>query len=365
MDRTKGIVRASYVGIGGNMVLVAFKLAVGIAANSIAIILDAVNNASDALSSIITIIGTKLANKPPDRDHPFGHGRIEYLTSMIIAVIILAAGLVSVRESIDKIIHPGETDYTYITVIVIVASILAKIFIGIYLGRAGKKFSSQALVASAVDSNYDAVISGGTLVAALVAMFWSIDIDGIVGLIISAFVIKAGIDILREALDPIIGARESDEFGHEIKMYIEKFPEVNGVYDLILDDFGPGTFMGSVHIEVDDDMTAGRIHELTRDISEKVYQKFHVILTVGIYATNMNVEFAPIRECLMTEVAKHPEVLGVHGFYVDSRKDQIDFDLVIDFKCDAEAIRHSIVKVVKEKYPQYKYNVVIDADYTD
>ncbi len=365
MDRCKGIVKASFVGIGGNMLLVVFKLIVGIAANSIAIILDAVNNASDALSSIITIIGTKLAQRKPDHKHPFGYGRVEYLTSMIIAVIILAAGVISARESIVKMLHPGNTNYTYITVIVVVVAIFGKILIGIYLGRAGKRYESQALTASAIDSNYDAVISGGTLIAALVAIFWNIDIDGIVGLVISVFVLKAGIDILMNALNPIIGERESTKYCKEIKDFIGGYSEVHGTYDLILDDFGPNTIIGSVHIEVDDDMSAGRIHELTRSISEAIYKKFNICLTIGVYATNRSSVYAPIKQCLLNTVEQFPEILNVHGFYVDSRIHQVDFDLVIDFKCDAEKIRDSVVKKMREKFPQYRYNVVIDADYSD
>lgn len=365
MDRTKGIIVASFVGIGGNMLLVAFKLIIGLAANSIAIILDAVNNASDALSSLITIVGTKLACRRPDREHPFGFGRVEYLTSMIIAVIILAAGLVSARESIVKILHPGTTEYTWITVIVIVVAIFGKIGIGIYLKRAGKRYDSQALIASAIDSNYDAVISGGTLIAALVAIFWSIDIDGIVGLIISIFVLKAGFDILKDALNPMIGERESAENAKDIRRYIGEFDEVHGVYDLILDDFGPNVMIGSVHIEVDDDMTAGHIHELTRTITEGVFEKYHVMLTIGVYATNKSKIYAPIREYLMSITAEDPKILGIHGFYVDSRKDQVDFDMVIDFKCDSGSIKEGIIERMQEKFPRYTYNVVVDADYSD
>lgn len=365
MDRTKGIIRASFVGIGGNMLLVVFKLIVGFAANSIAIILDAVNNASDALSSIITIIGTKLAGRKPDRKHPFGFGRIEYLTSLIIAVIILAAGLVSARESVVKIIDPGDTDYTSITVIIVIVAICAKIAIGIYLGRAGKRFDSQALTASAIDSNYDAVISGGTLIAALVAIFWNINIDGIVGLIISLFVLKAGVDILIGALNPIIGERESDKIGREIRACIKQYHDVEGVYDLILDDFGPNVIIGSVRIEVKDDMTAGQIHELTRSITEKVYKKHHIILTVGIYATNKSEAYAPIRDCLMRITEQHPEILEVHGFYVNSKINQVDFDLVVDFDTDAEAVKTSVVEHIKKKFPQYRYNVMVDTDYAD
>ena len=166
MNREREIVKASIYGIAGNALLVAFKMAVGFMSHSIAIILDGVNNATDALSSIVTIVGTKLAGRRPDRHHPFGYGRVEYLTSVVIAIIILVAGFISLRESIDKIIHPGTPSYSAITITVIVVAILAKIAIGIMFKRFGDKTNSEALIASGIDSNYDAVLSAGTLVVA-------------------------------------------------------------------------------------------------------------------------------------------------------------------------------------------------------
>lgn len=362
-EREREIVKASFVGIAGNMLLVVFKLIVGFMSNSIAIILDAVNNATDALSSIVTIVGTKIAGMRPNRRHPFGYGRIEYLTSVIIAVIILVAGALSLRESIDKIIHPAVTNYTALTLTVIVVAIIAKIFIGVYFKRAGTKTNSQALIASGIDSNYDAVLSAGTLVVAIFQLAWNINIDGIVGLLISLVVIKAGLEVLRDALEPIIGMREDDEVGRNIEDYVNSFDGVRGTYDLLLDNFGPNETIGSVHIEVPDDMSARQIHELTRRITMGLYEKFNIVATVGIYAENTTGKFAPMHAELQRIVKDHPKILQTHGFYVDEEAKTVFFDLVIDFKADDEAIRDAVVKAMEQKYPGYDYSVVIDTDY--
>lgn len=362
-EREREIIKASFVGIAGNMLLVVFKLIVGFTANSIAIILDAVNNATDALSSIVTIVGTKIAGMRPNRRHPFGYGRIEYLTSVIIAIIILVAGALSLRESIDKIIHPAVTNYTAITLTVIVVAIIAKIFIGVYFKRAGTKTNSQALIASGIDSNYDAVLSAGTLVVAIAQLAWNVNIDGIVGLLISLVVIKAGLEVLRDALEPIIGMREDDEVGRNIEDYVNSFDGVRGTYDLLLDNFGPNETIGSVHIEVPDDMSARQIHELTRRITMGLYEKFNIVATVGIYAENTTGKFAPMHADLERIVKDHPKILQTHGFYVDEEAKTVFFDLVIDFKADDEAIRDAVVKAMEQKYPDYDYSVIIDTDY--
>lgn len=239
MNREREIVKASIYGIAGNALLVAFKMAVGFMSHSIAIILDGVNNATDALSSIVTIVGTKLAGRRPDRHHPFGYGRVEYLTSVVIAIIILVAGFISLRESIDKIIHPGTPSYSAITITVIVVAILAKIAIGIMFKRFGDKTNSEALIASGIDSNYDAVLSAGTLVVAAAQNFWNLNIDGAVGLIISLVVLKAGFEVLGDALSPLIGGPEDKKLVDDITVYANSFPDVRGTYDVVLDNFGP------------------------------------------------------------------------------------------------------------------------------
>lgn len=365
MNREREIVKASIYGIIGNALLVAFKMAVGFMSHSIAIILDGVNNATDALSSIVTIVGTKLAGRRPDRHHPFGYGRVEYLTSVVIAIIILVAGFISLRESIDKIIHPGTPSYSAITIIVIVVAILAKIAIGIMFKRFGDKTNSEALIASGIDSNYDAVLSAGTLVVAAAQNFWGLNIDGAVGLIISLVVLKAGFEVLGDALSPLIGGPEDKKLVDDIIAYTNSFPDVRGTYDVVLDNFGPNEVLGSVHIEVPDDMCARDIHALTRQISEGLTEKFGILTTVGIYAENTTGAFAPLHTDLDALAKSDPAILQVHGFYVDEKTSTVYFDLVIGFKADDDAIRDKIIAHLKEKYPDYTYNVVIDHDYED
>lgn len=290
---------------------------------------------------------------------------MEYLTSVVIAIIILVAGFISLRESIDKIIHPGTPSYSAITITVIVVAILAKIAIGIMFKRFGDKTNSEALIASGIDSNYDAVLSAGTLVVAAAQNFWNLNIDGAVGLIISLVVLKAGFEVLGDALSPLIGGPEDKKLVDDITAYANSFPDVRGTYDVVLDNFGPNEILGSVHIEVPDDMCARDIHALTRQISEGLTEKFGILTTVGIYAENTTGAFAPLHADLDALAKSDPAILQVHGFYVDEKTSTVYFDLVIGFKADDDAIRDKIIAHLKEKYPDYTYNVVIDHDYED
>lgn len=361
--REKFIVRTSVIGILANIVLTVFKLIVGIAASSIAIILDAVNSATDALASVVTIAGVKLAGRRPDRKHPFGYGRSEYLASAVVAIIIVAAGAISLKESIEKIIWPGEPSYDLITIIVIVAVVITKIVLGIYFKRCGKIANSEALIGSGVDALYDAILSAGTLVVIFAQMWFDVNIDGIVGAIISLFVLKAGFDVLRDSIRPILGAAEDADTAQEIRAYVEDIPGVLGAYDLIVVDFGPSEFFGSIHIEVEDDLTAQEIHRLTQSISRGVYEQFHIILTVGIYAANSTGDYRDMHAYLKELCADQPQILQLHGFYVDEASKTVYFDLVIDFDADAQAISEQVVASMKERYPDYSYSDVIDADY--
>lgn len=363
MDREREIVKGSIIGIAGNMLLVAFKMAVGFASHSIAIILDGVNNATDALSSIVTIVGTKLSQRRPDARHPFGYGRVEYLTSVVIAVIILVAGALSLRESIMKMIDPGTPSYSTVTIVVIVVAIIAKVGLGLCFKHYGDKTHCEALIASGVDSNYDAVLSAGTLVVAFAQNLWGLNIDGIVGLIISLVVCKAGLEVMRDALLPIIGKPEDKQLVKAVKDYALSFPPVKGVCDIVLDDFGPHRLIGLLSIEVPDDMDARRIAMLTRSISEGLQQKYGMVASVGISAENTTDRFAPMREKLQALVKGRPEVLGTHGFYVDDGDKVCCFDLVVDFKADAGAVAKSVADGMREAFPAYRFDVRTDADY--
>ncbi len=367
MERNTTIIRTSILGIVVNIILVIFKAVVGFIANSIAIILDAVNNLSDALSSIITIIGAKLSGKAPDKDHPYGHGRIEYIASTIIAVIVLAAGIAALKESFGKIITPETANYTAPTLIVVIAGIMVKFALGSYVRNVGNKINSKSLVASGTDAFMDAVISFSTLIAAGISIIWKLNLEGYFGLVISIFIIKAGIEILKDTLSSMIGERIEGELAESIKKRVSEYKEVEGAYDLIIHDYGPSKKMGSIHIQVNDNMTAKEIHKLTRDIQLKLLSEFGIVMTIGIYASNdSDKEAVKIKKELDDIIEEYPEIIQLHGFYIDDETKTIMFDLIISFSCkDRNALRDQVVERIKKEFPKYNYMAIIDDDFSD
>ncbi|MCR5825498.1 MAG: cation diffusion facilitator family transporter [Oscillospiraceae bacterium] len=366
MDRNQRIVRTSIIGIAANLVLVAFKTAVGLATHSIAVILDAVNNLSDALSSIITIIGTKLSGKRPDKKHPYGHGRIEYLTSVVIAVIVLLAGLTSLRESVGKTIHPEETSYTAVSLVIIAAAVVVKLLMGHYTKRVGEEINAGTLIASGSDATFDAVLSFSTLLAAAAKLLWNWQIEGVLGVVISLFIIKAGVEMLLDPINSIIGRRADAELSVPLRELICSFPEVSGAYDLTLHNYGPNQTIGSVHIEVPDSMTARQIHFLTRCIAASVYEKYGVVLSIGVYAANdSSAELTEIKHAAEAVVEQKPEILQMHGFFGDEEKKIVFFDLIVDFSADANEVKEEVVSQLMKKFPKYRFDIVLDSDYSD
>ena len=248
MNRSKEIIRTSWIGIVANVLLAGFKAVVGVLSSSVAIVMDAVNNLSDALSSVITIIGTKLSQRPADRKHPFGFGRIEYFSAIIIAVIVLSAGITSLIESVKKIFDPTEPSYTTTTLVVIVVAIVVKLVLGQYVKRKGLQLKSDALIASGSDALFDAIITLATLVSAGIMLLWGVSLDGILGALISLVIIKAGIEMLASPVNELLGVCISAELTSEIKQEVSAFEGVHGVYDLILHNYGPEVKIGSLHI---------------------------------------------------------------------------------------------------------------------
>ena len=365
MDRNKKIIKTSIIGILVNALLVGFKMVIGLLVNSIAIVLDAVNNLTDVLSSLVTIIGTKLANKKPDKEHPYGHGRIEYFTTILVGFIILFAGIVAIRESVLKIINPGEVVYSYVSLFIISVAVLTKIVLGKYYKKVGKQVNSHSLVASGKDALMDAVLSFGTLIAGILNLIWGITIEGYIGVIIGIFILKASYDILKESVSLILGVRADPELSKQVKERINQFPEVQGTYDLNLHNYGPSNTVGSAHIQVRNDMTAEEIHILTREIEYEIYREFKIVLTLGIYAANDKGEFGEIKRDLNAILKNYSQVIQLHGFYVD-KSNNIFFDLIFDFKTEnREEITNEIKDKLKEKYPNYNCNVIIDLDITD
>lgn len=364
MNRQTAIVWTSIIGIITNVVLVGFKMFVGLLAGSIAIILDAVNNLTDVLSSVVTIIGTKLAARCPDEGHPYGHGRIEYLTTLLVGVIILTTGIMAMVESIPKIIHPELADYSWATIIVVVAAIVVKILLGSYVHHAGKRFASSSLKASGIDALFDAVLSFATLVGIGVTMIFHVSIDGILGALISLFIIKTSIEILFEASNEILGRTADRELMRKIKDLICAFSEVSGAYDLMLHNYGPTEMIGSVQIQVPDQLTAKDIHRLTQEIAHRVYAKYSVNLTIGIYAENSaEPAHREIREQVLNIVNLYPEIRQMHGLYIDDERKLITFDVVMPVQCARKTeIKNKVARELRKIFPEYRCLITIDID---
>ena len=367
MNRSKQIIRTSVVGIVSNVLLAAFKALVGLLAHSVAIVLDAVNNLSDALSSVITIIGTKLSVKPADRNHPFGYGRVEYFTAIIIAVIVLTTGITSLIESVKKIINPTQPKYTTVTLVVIIVAIVAKLALGWYVRRQGKKLESDALIASGSDALFDAIITLATLVSAGIMLLWNVSIDGYLGALISLLIIKAGIEMLASPINQLLGARASQEMVREIKSEIASMEGVQGVFDIILHSYGPNLSIGSLHIGVPDTMTAHQIHGLTRHISEVMMERHGIVMTVGVYAnpTGDN-KPAELQRTVVQALMRQEHVVQVHAFYVYDDGNRVSVDVVPDMTVtDDQAFTQDLQAQLKQILPDLQFSIVIDHNYSD
>lgn len=363
------IIRTSIIGILANIALAGFKALVGLLSHSIAIILDAVNNLTDALSSVVTIIGTKLAGKPADRKHPFGHGRAEYLSALVISVIIMYAGVTALVESVKKIIEPVVPDYTPKSLIVVTSAVVIKILLGLFVKATGKSVNSDSLVASGKDALMDSVISASTLLAAAIFLIFGLSLEAYLGVIISFAIIKSGFETLQETLSKILGERIDGKMAHDIKKTVSSAdPEIQGAYDLVLNNYGPDKHLGSVHIEVPDTWTADKIDTVTRKISQEVFDKHNVAMTaVGVYSVNTkHNRSAEIRSQVSKIVHEHKDILQMHGFFVDEAAKIMRFDIVVSFDSpDMKYMYDHVVDDVRKAFPDYDIQVQFDFDISD
>ena len=367
-SREKVIVRTSIIGIVANVFLAAFKAVIGFLSNSIAITLDAVNNISDAASSLITIVGAKLAAREPNKEHPFGYGRIEYMSAIIISVIVFYAGVTSLIESVKQILQPETPDYSTLSLIIVAVAVVVKIFLGRYVKNVGEQVNSDALVNSGEDAKLDSVISASTLVAAGIFLTFHISLEAWLGAVISLVIIKAGIDMLKETLSKILGERNDKELAKSIRKTITAFPGVRGAYDLVLHNYGPDSWQGSIHIEVPDTYGANQLDKMLREIMVEVMQKHNVLLTaIGVYSFNTrDEEISRLEKKIREIVFSHQYVRQIHGFYLTKETKNIRFDLVISFDApNRQAVFQEVVAHIQAEFPTYELQVVMDTDFSE
>lgn len=358
------ILRTSCIGILVNLLLAGFKAVVGFSTNSIAILMDALNNLSDVLSSVITVAGAKLADRNPDFEHPFGHGRYEYLSALVISIIIFYAGVTAMVESVKKILDPEVPEYTTASLVLLAVAVIVKIILGRYVKRKGAEADSGALIGSGSDALFDAVLSFSVLVAALIYLGCGVSLESYVGTVIACFILKSGFGMLRDTLNEILGERPDPLLVRQIKNLLVEEPEIRGAYDLMINNYGPGRNYASVHIELPDVMTVEQVDRLTHRIHEKVFKATGVHLSgVTVYSYNTrDPEAAQMREQVSQLVMKHPWALQVHGFYVDRTKKTMRFDVVVTFGRDREPLIQELQQEITRLYPDYQVSVDIDRD---
>lgn len=364
-SRDSVIVKTSVLGIVANLLLAGFKAVVGLLSNSIAVVLDAVNNLSDALSSVITIVGTKLAGRSPDKKHPLGHGRIEYLSELIIAAIVLYAGITSLVESVKKILAPETPDYSMTALIIIASAVVVKLLLGTYVKKTGERVNSGSLVASGSDALFDAILSASVLASAIIFLLSGLSLEAWVGAIISVFIIKSGIEIVSDTLNEILGKRVEKEYLDAIRKTICEEEKVSGAFDLILHNYGPEKFYGSVHVEVPSTMMAEEIDQLERRIAQNVYLKHGVLLTgIGIYSLDVtNDEVKALRSGITRIVSRAEGVLQMHGFHADLAEKTVDFDVILDYGLkNRNEIFEKLCQDVRDAYPEYQIRAIMDID---
>ncbi len=342
-SREKTIIRTSIIGIIANVFLAAFKAVIGIMTHSIAIVL-------------------------PDKKHPFGYGRIEYLSAMIISVIVLYAGITSFVESVKQILHPETPEYNTISLIIVAVAVAVKVLLGRYVKSIGEKVNSDSLINSGEDATLDSVISASTLVAAGIFMIFHISLEAWLGAIISVVIIKSGIEMLQDTISKILGEQNDPELAREIKNTVTSFPDVQGAYDLVLNNYGPDAWNGSIHIEVPDTYTADQLDLLIRKIQMAVYKKHRVALTaIGVYSVNTkDAEVIEMKRRVREIVFAHPDVKQIHGFYLVKEEKTMRFDIVVSLAAkDRRAVYKEAVADVQKEFPDYTLHVAMDTDFAE
>ena len=366
--RIRSILQTSIVAIIVNVALGAFKAVIGFFTNSIAITLDAVNNLTDAGSSVITILSAHFAGKAPDKKHPFGYGRTEYLGTLLIGGLILYAGISALIESVTGIFSPEEVSYSTVSLIIIAVAVVVKLALTIFISRAGKKLHSDSLIAAGKESVGDVAISVSTVVAALIFIFAHVAIEAYLGVIISFLIIKAGYETLKETVGKILGTGAEAALVVDIKKTIMAHEGVKGAFDLVLHNYGVDAYMASVHVAVEDTYSIAAFDELTRTLQEEVFEKHDVYLSaVGVYCVNtLDAECLQMQDKVKEIALGFDYVNQLHGFYVNKERKQMQFDLVISFSAkDRKAVYDQVLSQIQSAYPEYTLRVGLDSDFNE
>ncbi len=365
--RTSYGVLSSFVGIFCNVLLFSTKLIIGLILNSISIMADAFNNLSDAASNIISFVGVKLANRPADKEHPFGHGRYEYISAFIVAFLVIQVGFSCFQSSIDKILHPSELNANSILVIILCISILVKVWLGLFYKKIGKKIDSNVLKAGAADAFGDILITSATIISTIITMVTNIQIDGYAGVIVSLFVLYAGFNIAKDTLEPLLGQPVSPELYKKISGFVEKYPSIEGSHDLIVHNYGPTNIIATIHAEVSKSGNLESLHEIIDQIEKDASAQLGIMLVIHMDPIEVDDKKVLSTKYSINDIVKSIDNnASIHDFRMVNGEKQINliFDLVVSHNYtddEEEAIKLNIAK--KARACDSRYNCVITLEH--
>lgn len=368
-DRAKVGKKTSLVGIGCNLLLFAIKLVAGLLSGSLAVAADAVNNLSDASSSVISLLGFQMGSKPADAEHPYGHGRYEYLAGLSVAVLILVIGVELLKTSVQRTLHPEPVDFTAVTGAVLVLSILIKAGMQIFYHKVGRKIDSNTLEAAAADSRNDVLTTTGVLLGMLVTYFTSISLDGPVGLAVAVFILYSGFGLIRDTLDPLLGHAPEPEEVEAIRQKILSYPGVIGTHDLLIHDYGPGRQFASAHVEMSAAADPMQAHEVIDQIERDFLEQKGLNLVVHMDpVAEVDTALGQMNEWLSAQVRSIDNSLSVHDLRVMSEEDGrtlLEFDCMVPrgFNIPDEALRSEVTRLVQQRWPRSDCRITVDHDY--
>lgn len=359
---------SSATGIVVNILLSIVKLVIGIIANSISIISDALNNITDVGSSVVTMIGFKISQKKIDKDHPWGHGRMEYITAFIVDIIILMVGFELLKSSIDKIIHPELPAVNNVTIIILVIAVLTKLWLFLFYKKIAKMIDSNAIKGNAYDSISDSISTLVVLISAVVAKLCGVSIDGYASLIVSVFILFTGYKAIKETVDLLLGMKPDPEFIKDIEDEAKKYEMISGIHDIMVHDYGPGRKIVSFHAEVPADGDICKVHDIIDQMEQDLFEKFNCITTIHMDPIVVdNKEINDMRDFTEKIVKELNSEFSIHDFRMTDGGKRVNliFDLVVprDKEYDKEEIIKNVQQKIHEKDKKYFAVIKVETSY--
>lgn len=359
------IIVTSGLGTVINIVVALAKVIIGILSSSIAIVSEGVNNGADALTSILTLLGNKLSKKHPDEKHPFGYGRIEYLTSLIISTLIIVTGVEMLSSSIRLVINPEEISISVLSLAIVAGTAVIKFFLGIYTIKMGKKAASGALTGVGLDCRNDSFASLITIISAVIFLTTGHSVDAFAGILISLLILKAGIELLRETIADLLGRPGEHELALELYKEIRSTPGILSAVDMMLHNYGPDAWTGSVNVEIDHNKSVGEIYQFLHELQLRIMHTHHVIMVFGVYAVDRDqAEIKKMREKIRSFLNEREHVKSFHALYLDEKTDTIYCDFIVDYKqSDWEGLKNEFLAFMGKHYPGKHVELTIETEF--